>query len=475
MNGIMTGVNGALGKIYSTHKPYPSLDLFSWMEINAKKFDVVNISWSYPECLYQGQSAITFCYEEYEFRKKRALMNKHISNIKNINPNLVFVVAAGNVHLLDTYKDELNHPRDHFEAFRDVNHEIPPAIDKDNIITVGSVDSSGKKSWFSNLDQLDKIDIAAVGEEVYGPDTRIDGFGSWEGRGYSCQYGTSFSAPIVAGVIGLMKSIDSSLSGTEILEILQATGENTSADDMGFLLGQDVKMLNAARAVACVLHREDRNLIFDANDISSSLHEDIHNDASKPICGAKFNRVSVSTFANTGGWQSNYSSEGLYFYNVRNTSDDPTSGSYHGGLGTAIIQWGILSPLLEGEVYGAPIVISAANGKRIKSISFNGPSVGNWPIETEIKAYNYGLTPMGVPNEGPEYYIRHVAVPVFHESLPYLPIVLTYEEFLNTTLMPYSKEFEDGVDIITLGEGLVKNNVFIQNLELTIVQNLPLK
>ena len=50
--------------------------------------------------------------------------------------------------------------------------------------------------------------------------------------------GTSMSSPIIAGVVGLMKSVNPDLTNKEIIEILQKTGKNIDAS-IGHLVQVD--------------------------------------------------------------------------------------------------------------------------------------------------------------------------------------------------------------------------------------------
>lgn len=79
----------------------------------------------------------------------------------------------------------------------------------DNVISVGSISADGRISDFSYVN--DKIDIFAPGENIYT---------TYNKNSYVSAKGTSFSAPIVAGVVASLLAIDPSLGLQDIREIL---------------------------------------------------------------------------------------------------------------------------------------------------------------------------------------------------------------------------------------------------------------
>lgn len=104
------------------------------------------------------------------------------------------------------------------------NEDIFTAIDAskrgNTTIKVSATDANGNKAEFSNFGNFAEQNIyestvSAPGAQVYG---ELPG-----GQAMAVD-GTSFSAPIVAGAVGLMKSLDISLSTAEIIDILQRTG-----------------------------------------------------------------------------------------------------------------------------------------------------------------------------------------------------------------------------------------------------------
>lgn len=106
---------------------------------------------------------------------------------------IVFVAAAGN--------ESTNNDR---------THNDPSDITLDNIIAVGSHDSSGGKSYFSNYGKI-SIDVFAPGSSI---------LSTVPGNKYSRLSGTSMATPFVAGVVGLLMAQYPQMGYMEIKERL---------------------------------------------------------------------------------------------------------------------------------------------------------------------------------------------------------------------------------------------------------------
>lgn len=102
----------------------------------------------------------------------------------------------------------------------------------DSVIGVGSVDEDGRPSSFSNYGE-GGVFISAPGRDIVSTDRSGDDGYDDPGDYYTWE-GTSFSAPIVAGVIALMRSLDPSLQPADVEVILAST-----ATDVVDLPGQD--------------------------------------------------------------------------------------------------------------------------------------------------------------------------------------------------------------------------------------------
>jgi len=133
--------------------------------------------------------------------------------------DILFVAAAGNDHM-DADKTP------HYPS----NYKLP------NIIAVAALDRKDQLAGFSNYGAT-SVHIAAPGREI---------LSTWLDGAYQEHSGTSMATPFVAGVAGLVLSVEPNLSVKELRERLLSTVDKTDA-----LKGQVSTggRLNAARAV----------------------------------------------------------------------------------------------------------------------------------------------------------------------------------------------------------------------------------
>jgi hypothetical protein len=115
------------------------------------------------------------------------------------------------------------------------------AADNDYVLAVGATTSSDGLASFSNRGPF--VDLVAPGSSIYT---------TANGGGYRSVSGTSFSAPITAGVAALVLSVNPALSGGQVQDLLKQT-----ADDLG-AAGYDTSYghgrVNAYRAVLAAIH-----------------------------------------------------------------------------------------------------------------------------------------------------------------------------------------------------------------------------
>jgi subtilisin family serine protease len=105
-----------------------------------------------------------------------------------VSKGVIFVAAAGN----DGKEKKL----------------YPAAVPK--VLGVGSTNYSDKRSSFSNYGTV--IRAAAPGEALVT---------TYPGNNYAAVWGTSFSTPLVAGAVGIMRQIDSKLNYGKVLDSLE--------------------------------------------------------------------------------------------------------------------------------------------------------------------------------------------------------------------------------------------------------------
>lgn len=191
--------------------------------------DIINLSLgrSNPHCL----------------RRQVPSTSMEIALRSAIAAGVVVVVAAGN----------------------DDCHIPAPMTQVEGVISVGATDYSNRRTWYSNFGP--EIDVVAPGGDV-SEDSNADGFPdgvlSTDGikEGESVKYvlrffnGTSMASPHMAGVVSLMKSVNSSLTPTDINMLIAGTHPDRLAEPITIDIGAPGRdnesghgLINAARAV----------------------------------------------------------------------------------------------------------------------------------------------------------------------------------------------------------------------------------
>jgi len=117
-----------------------------------------------------------------------------------------------------------------------------------NVIAVGATNRNDTRAGFSNFRGW--VDIMAPGSDI------LSTVPAGTTGGYETQNGTSMAAPIVAGLLGLMKSINPCLSPEEAERILEDTAENIDDENPDFVGKLGAGRIDAAAAVTAAFNAE---------------------------------------------------------------------------------------------------------------------------------------------------------------------------------------------------------------------------
>ena len=134
---------------------------------------------------------------------------------------------------------------------------IGTPADGDSVISVGAVNSSGLIVSFSSrgptADGRIKPDVSAQGASVY-----LAG-----GTGYGRSNGTSFSAPMVAGIVTQILQVNPGLGPREVWDVLTSTASRSNTPDNDF--GWGIVDADAAVMAAALLTRSDQSTLVPGN------------------------------------------------------------------------------------------------------------------------------------------------------------------------------------------------------------------
>lgn len=138
----------------------------------------------------------------------------------------------------------------------DSKPNYPGSYSKDNLITVGAIDSNGNKSNFSNYGKT-SVDIFAPGGNILSTypaalcESGTCDRSNHYANGYHYMSGTSMAAPYVTGVAALMLSVDPTLTAAGIKKvILDSVDKSDTLSDLCVSGGR----LNAFKALTTIKH-----------------------------------------------------------------------------------------------------------------------------------------------------------------------------------------------------------------------------
>ena len=153
------------------------------------------ISDGMKEAIAKGANIINLSLAVYNSASEGKSMYEVMTN----NPTVLFVVAAGNdgLGLTSSLKGSI----------------YPAMLKAPNLLVVGSTDSNGKLSVFSNYGD-EFVDVAYYGENVMLPLTQ---------SGFTPLSGTSFASPLTAFVAAQMKMANPKLTPAQIIKEIKAS------------------------------------------------------------------------------------------------------------------------------------------------------------------------------------------------------------------------------------------------------------
>ena len=122
------------------------------------------------------------------------------------------------------------------------NSPIYPAA-LNNVVAVSATDSADNLAGWSTYGTF--VDVAAPGVSIYT---------TANGGGYRYASGTSFSSPIVAGLAGLIISLNPSLSNAQVVDLIKNNADDLGSAGFDQYFGQG--RVNAHRALLAALETE---------------------------------------------------------------------------------------------------------------------------------------------------------------------------------------------------------------------------
>jgi thermitase len=119
---------------------------------------------------------------------------------------------------------------------------MDPMQRSDKVIKIAACDNTKNKATFSNYFKT----LVNNGSCLSAPGVSI--YSTLPGNQFGYMDGTSMASPMVAGVIGLMKSANKNLTNKQIMRILYDTGLNQQQQKIGPVVQSD-KAVKKAKAL----------------------------------------------------------------------------------------------------------------------------------------------------------------------------------------------------------------------------------
>lgn len=185
--------------VKSTNQPFPAISHgYEGILYAANNgANIINMSWGGPNASATGQSVIQFA----------------------LNKGCILVASAGNSN--------------------SSNMSYPAAFP--GVISVASTDINDLKSNFSNFGGW--VKISAPGSSI---------LSTLPGSSYGNQSGTSMASPMVAGLLGLMKSLNPTMPNDDLINCLYSSADDINSINPAFTGFLGAGRINAFKAMECV-------------------------------------------------------------------------------------------------------------------------------------------------------------------------------------------------------------------------------
>ena len=243
VHGHGTHVAGIIGAVGNNNIGIsgvaPNIDIMPLKISNTSSWETSKViaAINYAQSLWGGAKQVDIInFSGWNFPNDSALYSA-IDNYSGL-----FVTIAGNDH-----------------SNIDINPNYPGSFNIDNMITVGSIDSDGDRSSFSNYGTT--VDIYAPGGDILSTyPMELCASGSCDKsthfiNGYHSLSGTSMATPYVTGVAALMLSSCDYITSEQLKTQLLNNADNITVNIPSVSGGSTtmtVKSLNAEKAVATV-------------------------------------------------------------------------------------------------------------------------------------------------------------------------------------------------------------------------------
>ena len=291
----------------------------------------------------------------------------------NSFPNIVFVAAAGN---------------------DGVSTLMYPAA-YNNVIGVGSVDANDTRSSFSNFNgSTPYVDIASPGGFSNGG--LLSTVYTTGGNSYGKMSGTSMASPFAAGLMGLMLSLNPSLTPAQVLNCLITTGVNINQN-----IGPRIDALAALQCVQSTITGDPIPMfsgtptsIFEGQTVTFT---DASADGGNPITNWtwSFPGGTPASFVGQTPPAITYPTAGVYDVTLSVTNSQSTQALTKTGYITVTLQptgnWIVQNSGFSTAARGIDH-ISIVDGQTVWAKAFDGSSATPANVQEFIKTTNGGTT-----------------------------------------------------------------------------------